>query len=68
MSVHNSQAEATTLLPASLPLEQKAVTQLLSFASVQHPENHYQVCKACSTPDFHLGSTAPVAHDSRNSR
>ena len=60
VSVRNSQAEATILLPASLPLEQKAVRQLLNFASVQHPETHHQVCKACATPDFHPGSIAPV--------
>lgn len=60
VSVHNAQAEATILLPASLPLEQKAVTQLLNFASVRHPETHHRVCKACATPDFHPGSIAPV--------
>ncbi|TXH68459.1 MAG: RtcB family protein [Thiothrix sp.] len=58
--VINAQAEATILLPASLPLEQKAVTQLLNFASVHDPLSHQQVCKACATPDFHPGSIAPV--------
>lgn len=60
VQVRNAHAEATILLPASLPLEQKAVAQLLNFASVQHPETHHSVCKACATPDFHPGSIAPV--------
>lgn len=59
-SVTNEYAQATILLPASLPLEQKAVTQFLNFASVHHPESHHAVCKACATPDFHVGSIAPV--------
>ncbi|KAF1003011.1 MAG: RNA-splicing ligase RtcB [Pseudomonas sp.] len=51
---------AQVLLPARLPLELKAVRQLLDFASVSHPEGHGRVCKACATPDFHPGSIAPV--------
>lgn len=67
-------ARAEILLPPSLPLEAKAVRQLLDFASVYHPghPNHGHggaVCKACATPDFHPGSPVPVgsilvtAHD-----
>lgn len=51
---------ARVLLPASLPLEEKAVTQLLNFAAVSVPGSHGHVCKACATPDFHPGSIAPV--------
>ncbi|MBF5007340.1 RtcB family protein [Diaphorobacter caeni] len=58
--IHNEQAAASILLPASLPLEQKAVTQLLEFASVADPHGRGAVCKACATPDFHPGSIAPV--------
>ncbi|SHH22074.1 RtcB family protein [Massilia sp. CF038] len=50
---------AEILLPASLPLEAKAITQLLAFAGVRHPSGG-QVCKACATPDFHPGSVVPV--------
>ena len=58
--IHNEQAAATILLPDSLPLEHKAVSQLLDFASVADPNGHGKVCKACATPDFHPGSIAPV--------
>ncbi|MFN3735160.1 RtcB family protein [Comamonas testosteroni] len=58
--IHNEQAAATILLPDSLPLEHKAVRQLLDFASVADPQGHGAVCKACATPDFHPGSIAPV--------
>lgn len=58
--VHNDAAQATILLPSSLPLEEKAVRQLLSFASVRSPDGRQSVCKACATPDFHPGSSAPV--------
>jgi tRNA-splicing ligase RtcB len=51
---------ATVLLPEALPLEEKAVSQLLNFAAVQVPESHGHVCKACATPDFHPGGIAPV--------
>lgn len=51
---------ATVLLPETLPLEAKAVTQLLNFAAVNTPGSHGHVCKACATPDFHPGSIAPV--------
>ncbi|MBD2792538.1 RtcB family protein [Xenorhabdus szentirmaii] len=52
--------EAEVLLPESLPLEEKAVQQLLDLASVQVPGSDAKVCKARATPDFHPGSTAPV--------
>ncbi len=51
---------ARVLLPASFPLEEKAVRQLLDFASVHSPGADGHVCKACATPDFHPGSIAPV--------
>lgn len=51
---------ARVLLPASLPLEEKAVSQLLDFAGVRTPSGHPAVCRACATPDFHPGSLAPV--------
>ncbi len=59
-NIHNAHAAASILLPATLPLEQKAVTQLLEFASVADPQGQGAVCKACATPDFHPGSIAPV--------
>lgn len=46
--------EAEILLPQSLPLEAKAVSQLLAFAGVRHPDGRH-VCRACATPDFHPG-------------
>lgn len=58
--VHNDSADAAILLPASLPLEEKAVRQLLDFASVKTPEGERAACAACATPDFHPGSIAPV--------
>lgn len=58
--VHNESAQATILLPQSLPLEEKAVRQLLAFASVRTADGHAAVCHACATPDFHPGSIAPV--------
>jgi tRNA-splicing ligase RtcB len=58
--LRNPQAEASVLLPESLPLEEKAVKQLVEFASVQVPGQAGHVCKACATPDFHPGSIAPV--------
>lgn len=58
--ITNEHASAQILLPASLPLEQKAVRQLLDFASVHSPDSHQGVCHACATPDFHPGSIAPV--------
>ena len=60
VQVRNEAAQASILLPASLPLEEKAVSQLLNFASVHSPDSHHSVCKACATPDFHPGSIAPV--------
>jgi tRNA-splicing ligase RtcB len=50
---------AEILLPPCLPLEAKAVSQLLAFAGVHHPAGGH-VCKACATPDFHPGSPVPV--------
>ncbi len=58
--VHNEAAEARILLPAALPLEDKAVRQLLDFAQVGSPDGKHGVCRACATPDFHPGSVAPV--------
>lgn len=59
-TVRNESAEAAILLPASLPLEEKAVRQLLAFASVKTPQGDKAVCEACATPDFHPGAVAPV--------
>ncbi|WP_431101598.1 RtcB family protein [Roseateles noduli] len=59
-TVRNDSAQATILLPAALPLEEKAVKQLLAFASVKTPGGDAAVCAACATPDFHPGSIAPV--------
>ena len=53
-------AAAQLLLPESLPLEEKAVLQLLDFAAVRLPQHKGKVCGACATPDFHPDSTAPV--------
>ncbi len=58
--LRNEHSQASILLPESLPLEEKAVRQLLSFAAVRSPDCHHNVCKACATPDFHPGSIAPV--------
>ncbi|WKB55769.1 RtcB family protein [Eleftheria terrae] len=58
--VHNDAANASILLPASLLLEEKAVKQLLAFASVRSPDGQAVVCNACATPDFHPGAIAPV--------
>jgi tRNA-splicing ligase RtcB len=52
--VQNEHASAEIFLPATLPLEDKAVNQLLNFASV------HASCQACATPDFHPGTHAPV--------
>ena len=56
----NPHATASVLLPRSFPLEEKAVRQLMEFASVAVPGQDGHVCKACATPDFHPGSIAPV--------
>ncbi|MDF3838645.1 RtcB family protein [Cupriavidus basilensis] len=58
--LRNEHAQASVLLPATLPLEAKAVRQLLDFAAVRSPDGHHGVCKACATPDFHPGGIAPV--------
>ncbi|MDF5981728.1 hypothetical protein P4056_10270 [Pseudomonas aeruginosa] len=59
------------LLPASFALEEKAVRQLLDFASVQAPAAHRARRSACATPDFHPGTPiAPVSspHQLRHAR
>ncbi|MFC4159515.1 RtcB family protein [Chitinimonas lacunae] len=53
-------SRASVLLPERLPLEQKAIRQLLDFAAVRAAEGDGHVCRACATPDFHPGSIAPV--------
>lgn len=53
-NVRNAHAQANILLPHDFALEDKAVQQLLNFASV-----HPSAC-ACATPDFHPGTHAPV--------
>ncbi|NHV24643.1 RtcB family protein [Burkholderia sp. D-99] len=58
--LRNELTQASVLLPDSLPLEEKAVQQLLAFAAVRSPDGHQGVCKACATPDFHPGGVAPV--------
>ena len=58
--LQNEQSQATVLLPDSLPLEEKAVKQLMAFAAVKSADGHHAVCKACATPDFHPGGIAPV--------
>jgi tRNA-splicing ligase RtcB len=58
--LRQAHGEASVLLPETLPLEEKAVRQLLAFASVGSADGHARVCKACATPDFHPGSIAPV--------
>lgn len=59
-TLFNQAAQATVLLPESFPLEEKAVRQLMDFASVSVPGHDGHVCKACATPDFHPGGIAPV--------
>ncbi|HSX62291.1 MAG TPA: RtcB family protein [Tahibacter sp.] len=58
--VRRADRQARILLPADLPLEAKAVTQLLDFAGVGWPDRPDPVRCACATPDFHPGSLAPV--------
>jgi len=58
--LRDERAEASILLPPTLPLEEKAVKQLLAFAAVRTPGQEAAVCRACATPDFHPGSIAPV--------
>lgn len=50
----SSAVQAEILLPAELPLEEKAVRQLANLAAVHHPDGG-AVCRACATPDFHPG-------------
>ncbi|MFB9241870.1 RtcB family protein [Massilia antarctica] len=58
-STLRSDVRAEILLPDSLPLEAKAVSQLLAFAGMRHPHGGH-VCRACATPDFHPGAPVPV--------
>lgn len=58
-SAARADVRADILLPESLPLEAKAVQQLISFAGIAHPHGGY-VCRACATPDFHPGVNVPV--------
>lgn len=55
-----SGASARVLLPDELPLEEKAVTQLLDFAEVKLPDHPGYVRQTCATPDFHPGNGVPV--------
>jgi tRNA-splicing ligase RtcB len=59
-TAQNDKACASILLPENFLLEERAVTQLLDFASVGSTQQATRVCKACATPDFHPGSIAPV--------
>ena len=45
---------AEILLPESLPLESKALKQLVDLTMARHPDGH-GVCRVCATPDFHPG-------------
>lgn len=58
--VHDATGQASILLPENLPLEEKAVQQLLAFAAVASPDGKRRVCKACATPDIHPGALVPV--------
>lgn len=49
-----SDQTAEVLLPASFPVEAKALKQLANLAQVRHPQGGC-VCRACATPDFHPG-------------
>lgn len=59
-TLNKENTSAQILLPSPLPLEQKAVEQLLNFASVNVPNSVGKVCMARATPDFHPGAVAPV--------
>jgi len=58
-SLNRAGLDARILLPESLPIEEKAVQQLLDFAGVRHPMGGEVRC-ACATPDFHAGTSIPV--------
>jgi tRNA-splicing ligase RtcB (3'-phosphate/5'-hydroxy nucleic acid ligase) len=45
---------AEILLPASLPVEAKALKQLANLATASHPAGGH-ICRVCATPDFHPG-------------
>ena len=59
-TLNKKNTTAQVLLPNPLPLEEKAVEQLLNFASVNMPNSQGKVCAARATPDFHPGAIAPV--------
>lgn len=59
-TLNKENTTAQVLLPNPLPLEEKAVEQLLNFASVNMPNSQGKVCAARATPDFHPGAIAPV--------
>lgn len=45
---------AEVLLPASFPVEAKALKQLANLANAKHPKGG-NICHVCATPDFHPG-------------
>lgn len=47
---------AEILLPASLPVEAKALKQLANLATASHPRGG-NICQVCATPDFHPGDS-----------
>ena len=55
-STNGEGIQAEILLPPDLPLEIKAVQQLLDLACVTHP-NGGHVSKVCASPDFHPGDS-----------
>lgn len=58
-SLRDPRIRARILIPETLPLEARAVEQLLAFAAVAHPAGG-EVLQTCATPDFHPGVTVPV--------
>ncbi len=50
---------ADVLLPDSLPLERRAVQQLMAFAAAGHPDGGC-VHRTAATPDLHPGEVVPV--------
>lgn len=51
--------ESKILLPENFEIEEKAIKQLMDFASIEHPDGGHVKC-SCATPDFHTGTTVPV--------